>query len=111
MASEPIEQTKADREVDFYSDNILLTHADEDELFVDQAAELALTVKNVVYALVAHSTGGYGQVYNELHRRFTVSSANKLKRDRCDEARTLLSERYEATSEGSRGMNRCLRRR
>jgi len=105
MTSEPTDETQVEREVDFYSDNILLTRADEDELFVEQATELALRVENAAYALVAHSTGGYGQVNNELHRRFTVSSANKLKRDRCDEARTRLSERYEATSGGSRGKN------
>jgi P22_AR N-terminal domain len=69
----------------------------------EQAAELALAVKNVAYAMEEHGiSGGYGNVYSELYRRFRISSYKNLKRARYDEALAWLSERYkEITKRGS----------
>ena len=44
-----------------------------------QAAEIALAVKNVGQALVAQgSKSGYGQVYGEMYRRYSVASYKNL---------------------------------
>ncbi len=77
----------------------------EADITDEQAAELALAVKNVAYAMEEHGiSGGYGKVYSELYRRFRISSYKNLKRARYDEAIKWLSERYEAiTRRGSEG--------
>jgi hypothetical protein len=51
-----------------------------------QAAEVALAVKNVGRALGEQSgKPGYGQVYGELYRRYGISSYKNLPQDRYDE--------------------------
>lgn len=52
----------------------------------EQAAELALAVKNVGHALAASGIKpGYSQVYGELYRRYGVSSYKNLARGKFDE--------------------------
>ena len=51
-----------------------------------QAAEIALAVKNVGYALgVRSSKPGYSQVYGELYRRYGISSYKSLPREKFEE--------------------------
>lgn len=59
-----------------------------------QAAEIALAVKNVAYALEGGS-GSYGKVYSEMYRRYRISSYKNLPRAKYDEVLDWLSRWYE----------------
>jgi len=62
----------------------------------EQAAEIALAVKNVAYAMDAHGTvGSYGKVYAELYRRYRISSYKNLSRTKYDEVLGWLSKWYD----------------
>lgn len=60
----------------------------------EQAAELALAVKNVAYAMAGDSLS-YGKVYSELYRRYRISGYKNLKRRDFDAALAWLSSWYE----------------
>jgi hypothetical protein len=62
----------------------------------EQAAELALAVKNVGQRLAAQGEKtGYAQVYSEMYRRYRVSSYKNLQRAHYDEVLTWLHGWYE----------------
>ena len=62
----------------------------------EQAAEIALAVKNVAHAMDEHGTAGsYGKVYSELYRRYRISSYKNLPRARYDEVLGWLSRWYD----------------
>jgi P22_AR N-terminal domain/ORF6C domain len=60
----------------------------------EQAAELALAVKNVAYAMAGDSPS-YGKVYSELYRRYRISGYKNLKRKDFDAALAWLGQWYE----------------
>lgn len=61
-----------------------------------QAAEIALGVKNVAYAMEQQGqSGGYGKVYSELYRRYRISSYKNLPRAKYDEVIGWLSKWYD----------------
>ena len=68
-----------------------------------QAAEVALAVKNVGHALAETGTrAGYGQVYGEMYRRYGISSYKNLPQDKFSEVLAWLhSWHAELTSLGS----------
>ncbi len=68
-----------------------------------QAAEIALAVKNVGHALADKGTrAGYGQVYGEMYRRFGISSYKNLPQEKFTEVlQWLHSWHAELTSRGS----------
>ncbi len=71
----------------------------------EQAAEIALAVKNVAYAMEHHGhSGGYGKVYSELYRRYRISSYKNLPRSKYDEVRGWLGKWYDEVvgEEGSK---------
>lgn len=63
----------------------------------EQAAEIALGVKNVAYAMGGTSPG-YGKVYSELYRRYRISSYKNLPRAKYDEVIAWLSRWYDEIS-------------
>jgi ORF6C domain len=61
----------------------------------EQAAEIALAVKNVAQAMDERGqSGSYGKVYSELYRRYRISSYKNLPRARYDEVLGWLSKWY-----------------
>jgi hypothetical protein len=61
-----------------------------------QAAEVALAVKNVGRALSEQGgKPGYGQVYSEMYRRYGISSYKNLPQDRYDEVQSWLKQWHE----------------
>ena len=51
----------------------------QESISEQQAAEIALAVKNVGYALAkGGARSGYGQVYSEMYRRYGISSYKNL---------------------------------
>jgi P22_AR N-terminal domain len=65
----------------------------------EQAAEIALAVKNVGNALEQRgASGGYAKVYSEMYRRYRVSSYKNLSRAKYDEVLAWLSSWYDEVS-------------
>ena len=61
-----------------------------------QAAEIALAVKNVGHALAAKGIKpGYSQVYGEMYRRYGISSYKNLARSKFEEVLTWLRSWYD----------------
>lgn len=61
-----------------------------------QAAEIALAVKNVGHALAARGIKpGYSQVYGEMYRRYGISSYKNLSRGKFEEVLTWLRSWYD----------------
>jgi hypothetical protein len=69
----------------------------------EQAAELALAVKNVGQLLATKGDrNGYAKVYSELYRRYGVSSYRNLSQGKYKEALAWLREWYEELEENSK---------
>ena len=69
----------------------------------EQAAELALAVKNVGQRLAAQGEkSGYARVYSELYRRYRISSYKNLPRDRYDEVLAWLHAWHEELGQAGR---------
>ncbi len=68
----------------------------------EQAAEIALAVKNVAHAMDEQGqSGSYGKVYSEMYRRYRISGYKNLPRAKYDEVIAWLSRWYdEVTGEG-----------
>lgn len=60
----------------------------------EQAAEIALGVKNVAYAMGGNSPS-YGKVYSELYRRYRISSYKNLPQAKYDEVISWLSRWFD----------------
>jgi len=73
----------------------------------EQAAEIALAVKNVGHALGARSSKpGYSQVYGELYRRYGISSYKSLPRKKFEEVIGWLRSWYsELTADTATGIS------
>jgi hypothetical protein len=73
----------------------------------EQAAELALAVKNVAYAMDERGTsGGYGKIYSEMYRRYRLSSYKNLPRAKYDEVLAWLSRWYsDITAAGGKAVD------
>lgn len=70
----------------------------------EQAAEIALAVKNVAHAMEGQGTsGGYGKVYSEMYRRYRISSYKNLPRAKYDEVIAWLSRWYDEVVGGKQG--------
>lgn len=66
----------------------------ENEVTVEQQAEIMIAVKNLAHALEQRGVvNGYQQVYSELYRRFNVNSYKKLPRNRYEEVINWLDKR------------------
>jgi hypothetical protein len=62
----------------------------------EQAAEIALAVKNVAHAMDEQGqSGSYGKVYSEMYRRYRISSYKNLSRAKYDEVLGWLSKWYD----------------
>lgn len=68
----------------------------------EQAAEIALAVKNVAFAMSGDSQS-YGKVYSEMYRRYRISSYKNLPRAKYDEVITWLSRWYDEVTKGRMG--------
>jgi len=69
----------------------------------EQAAELALAVKNVGQRLVGQGEkSGYARVYSEIYRRYRISSYKNLPRDRYDEVLAWLHAWHEELGQAGR---------
>lgn len=62
----------------------------------EQAAEIALAVKNVAHAMDERGqSGSYGKVYSEMYRRYRISGYKNLPRAKYDEVIGWLSKWYD----------------
>ncbi len=66
-----------------------------------QAAEIALAVKNVAFAMEERgSSGGYGKIYSEMYRRYRISSYKNLPGAKYDEVIAWLGRWFEDITKG-----------
>ncbi len=75
----------------------------ENEVTVEQQAEIMIAVKNLAHALEQCGiANGYQQVYSELYRRFNVNSYKKLPRSRYEEVMNWLDKRRDEIIKGDK---------